>query len=141
MTVEAAADPAPAQSDEVLSTHAHVLGNVPVASVRADVINGDPDITTNTRPPTSSCTRDAGKRTPIQQTPRCPRPSSSCATSGVVIQTLPRTRAQIPDDRFRHILRLRMGVPCATIHQHRGRICESSHARQHVEELDARAVN
>jgi hypothetical protein len=39
--------------------------------------------------------------------------SSSCANSGVVVQTPPKTRAQIPDDRFRHILRLRMGVPCA----------------------------
>ncbi len=28
----------------------HVLGNVPVASVRADDISGDPDITANTRP-------------------------------------------------------------------------------------------
>ncbi len=50
MTITAAADPAPAQSDEVLATPAlrgHVLGNVPVASVRADDINGDPDITAN----------------------------------------------------------------------------------------------
>ncbi len=53
MTVEAAADPAPAQSDDVLSTPAlrgHVLGNVPVASEQADVINGDPDTTTTHDP-------------------------------------------------------------------------------------------
>jgi hypothetical protein len=50
MTITAAADQAPAQSEEDLSTPAlrgHVLGNVPVASVRADAINGDPNITTN----------------------------------------------------------------------------------------------
>ncbi len=107
-----------------------MLGNVPVASVRADVINGDPDITTNTRPQAVIQAMERVNTADLilhSQTLREMRAtehqynkllaahvlSSSSANSGVVIQTLPRTRAQTPDGRFRHILRLRMGVPCA----------------------------
>ena len=37
--------------------------------------------------------------------------SSSCANSGVVVQSVPTAVAQVPDARFRQILRLRFGVP------------------------------
>ncbi len=39
--------------------------------------------------------------------------SSSCANSGVVVRSVPNNAvAQVPDARFRQILRLRFGVPC-----------------------------
>jgi hypothetical protein len=122
MTITAAADPAPAQGEEDLSTPAlrgRVLGNVPVASVRVDASNGDPDITTNTRP--HAVIQAMGRVNTADlilhsQTLRemlasehqyikllaAHVLSSSCAN----VQTLPRTRAQIPCDQFRHILRL-----------------------------------
>ncbi len=79
---------------------------MPVASVRADVINGDPDITTNTRPQAVN-TADLILHSQTLRDMRASEHqykkllgahvlSSSCANSGVVIQTLPRTRAQIP---------------------------------------------
>ncbi len=121
--------------DQDLSTPAlrgHVVGDVPEAklSIREEATNGDPDITTNTRPPRPCDPGDGPQTADLilhSQTLREMRDSehqynkllaahvvsSSYANSVVVVQTLPRTRAQTPGDRFRHILRLRMGVPCA----------------------------
>jgi hypothetical protein len=40
--------------------------------------------------------------------------SSSCPNSGVVVQSVPTANAHVQDERFRHILHLRFGVPCVT---------------------------
>jgi hypothetical protein len=39
---------------------------------------------------------------------------SSCPNSGVVVQFVPMANAHVQDERFRHTLRLRFGVPCVT---------------------------
>jgi hypothetical protein len=40
--------------------------------------------------------------------------SSSCPNSGVVVQSVPMANAHVKGERFRHILRLRFGIPCVT---------------------------
>ena len=125
----AAVDPGPAANESDQALRGHTLGSVPEASVAHGTISGDPDTTEhNTRPVAKS--RATGRALTADlilhsQTLRGMRSSehqynkllaahvlsSSCANSGVVIQAMPTAAAQVPDDRFRQILRLRFGVP------------------------------
>ena len=133
-TIRQATEPAPGADGGdgmAQALKGHALGGIPDASVEESTINGDPDTT-------DACTRPVAKRLATSRalaadlilhsrTLREMRDSehqhdtilaahvlsSSCANSGVVVQSAPTAAAHVPDARFRHIMRLRFGVPCA----------------------------
>ena len=124
--------PVPSTNDVVVTSalRGHVLGNVPDACVLMNLASGDPDTSAAVTRPTArrlatgrALTADLilhsrtlrGMRDSEHQHNKFLAAhvlSSSCANSGVVIQSVPTARHQTPDAHFRQILRLRFGVPC-----------------------------
>ena len=131
VSIEEAVVPAPPTDDGVasLALRGHVLGSVPDDSVQVGHISGDPDTDAATRPTAKRLATDRALTADLVLHSRTLRGmrdseyqynkflaahvlSSSCANSGVVVQSVPTVDRQVPDARFRQILRLRFGVPC-----------------------------
>ena len=129
----------------------HTLGNIPEASVVRGTINGDPDTTaSNTRAMAVGAAINTALAADLilhSQTLRGMRDSeqqynkllaahvlsSSCANSGVVVQSVPNAAGQVQDNRFRQILRLRFGVPSVMPLAHWRCNCSSHGGPRHSE--------
>ena len=134
VALDAANEPTQMIDDGIVSSalRGHVLGNIPDEAVRESHIDGNPDtsetitrIVAKTRAIDRAMTADLilhsrtlrGMRSSEHQHNKLLAAhvlSSSCPNSGVVVQSVPMANAHVQDERFRHILRLRFGVPSVT---------------------------
>jgi hypothetical protein len=121
-----------AETTEPLAPHlrGHTLGAIPDSHVEADEICGDPDTADTSRPAAKEAAHERALAADLVRHSRTLREmrdsehqhnkllaahvlSSSCATSGAVVRSIPTKAGRIQCSRMSQILRLRMGVPCA----------------------------